>query len=74
MSERVGNLLKVAGPTLIALRGIIAVCRDLDALDSEPTEVLLEGGLKIRVSRLEGEFVQREWVTWSLQELGRRAQ
>jgi hypothetical protein len=65
VSARIGDLVKLDGPTLIALRGISAVHRDLDATDSEPTEIILEGGAKIRVSRLAGEFVRREWEFWS---------
>lgn len=65
MSARIGDLVKLDGPTLIALRGIIAVYRDLDALNSDPTEIILEGGVKINVSREAGEFVRREWEFWS---------
>lgn len=71
MSARIGDLVKLDGPTLIALRGIIAVYRDLDALDSDPTEIILEGGVKINVSRGAGEFVRREWEFWSVDEKGR---
>jgi hypothetical protein len=66
---RIGDLVKLEGPTLIALRGIIAVYRDLDAIESAPTEVILEGGVKIRVSRAAGEFVRRAWETWSAREM-----
>lgn len=68
MSARIGDLVKLDGPTLIALRGIIAVYRDLDALNSDPTEIILEGGVKINVSRDVGEFVRREWEFWSVGE------
>lgn len=66
MSTRVGDLVKINGPTLIALRGIIAVYRDSNALDSDPTEVVLEGGKTLRVERLQGEFIRREWEFWSV--------
>ena len=65
MSARIGDLIKLDGPTLIALRGIIAVHRHLNALDDEPTQIVLEGGATILVSRLEGEFVRKQWEFWS---------
>jgi hypothetical protein len=65
VSAKIGDLVKLDGPTLIALRGIIAVHRDLDALDGDPTEIVLEGGKIICVPRLAGEFVRREWEFWS---------
>ncbi len=72
MSVRIGDTVKINGPTQIALRGIIAVYRDLDALDSEPTEIILEGGVKIRASRLEGEYVRAQWEHWMVAEVPRR--
>ena len=65
MSARIADLVKLDGPTLIALRGIIAVHRDLDALEGDPTTIVLEGGVKILLGRGEGEFVRREWEFWS---------
>jgi hypothetical protein len=62
--ERITDLLKL-GSTTIALRGIIAVHREPDALPNDPTEVVLEGGVKIRVSQDEGEFARREWERWA---------
>lgn len=71
MSARIGDLVKLDGPTLIALRGIIAVHRDLSTGPNDPTEIVLEGGAKIRVSCFEGEFVRREWECWSVNEKSR---
>lgn len=71
MSARIGDLLKLDGPSLIALRGIIAVYRDLDAADSEGTLIVLDGGVKILVSREAGEFVRREWEFWSARAMER---
>jgi len=73
VSTRIGDLVRLdrpehsppAPPTVIALRGIIAVHRDRDALDNDPTEVILEGGVKITIGRGEGEFVRREWENWA---------
>jgi hypothetical protein len=71
VSARIGDLVKLDGPSLIALRGIIAVYRDLEAADSEGTLIVLEGGVKILLSRVDGEFVRREWEFWSVRELER---
>lgn len=60
-------------PTLIALRGIIAVYRDPDALAGDPTVIILEGGAKICVSPQEGTFVRHEWENWAHHEATRRA-
>lgn len=72
MSAQIGDLVKLDGPTLIALRGIIAVHRIPYALPDDYTTVVLEGGVKILLSNSEGEFVRRAWEFWSVGELAPR--